>query len=170
MKDNYDLTELTKRDRKRLNSRNKGNTFERKVCSILNKRFETDEFSRSPGSGAFATTHKLPEHLKIYGDIITPEKFKFCIECKKGYNEENISSLFISNSNTRNFLDQAELAAKKAKKEPMLIWQQDRKNIIVFVKSGALGTDCNKKLIFDGWDIYNLETILPLNDGQWYLN
>ena len=82
MEDKYDLTSLRKKP-KRKNSRTKGNTFERHIAKTLNDRFETTEFSRSPGSGAFATTHTLPEHLKIYGDLITPQNFKFCIECKK---------------------------------------------------------------------------------------
>ena len=85
MNDNYDLSNLRKKP-KRKNSRTKGNTFERQIAKALNDRFDTTEFSRSPGSGAFATTHSLPDHLKIYGDLITPQKFKFCIECKKGYN------------------------------------------------------------------------------------
>ena len=89
MKDSYDMKKLRKK-KKRINSRSKGNSYEREVCKLLNERFETNEFSRTPGSGAFATTHNLPEHLKIYGDVITPIKFKYCIECKKGYNKEDI--------------------------------------------------------------------------------
>ena len=81
MEDNYDISNL--KEKKNINSRTKGSTFERQICKMFNKRFNTSEFCRSPGSGAFATTHSLPEHLKIYGDLITPEKFKYCIECKK---------------------------------------------------------------------------------------
>jgi hypothetical protein len=64
MDDIYDLKNLRKKP-KRNNSRTKGNTFERQIAKILNDRFNTTEFSRSPGSGAFATTHSLPEHLKF---------------------------------------------------------------------------------------------------------
>ena len=54
--------------KKRINSRRKGNAFERKMASQLNERFGTKEFARTPGSGAYATTHQnLPEHLKILG-------------------------------------------------------------------------------------------------------
>ena len=93
MDDNYELDELLTKP-KRKNSRTKGNAFERQIAKALNNRFKTTEFSRSPGSGAFATTHSLPEHLKIYGDLITPDKFKYCIECKKGYNHLNLYSLY----------------------------------------------------------------------------
>ena len=76
------------KQKKRINSRRKGNAFERKISTLLNERFETNEFCRSPGSGAFATTHKLPQHIKVHGDLITPEKFKFVIECKSGYTSD----------------------------------------------------------------------------------
>ena len=94
MEDNFDLNKLTKDKKpKKVNSRNKGQSFERKIATMLNNRFNTKEFCRSPGSGAFATTHNIPDHLKLHGDLLTPLDFKFCIECKKGYNKENILSL-----------------------------------------------------------------------------
>ena len=101
MQDNFDLKNLMISRKKRKNSRTKGNSFERKICSILNEFFETTEFIRSPGSGAFSTTHNLPEHLKFSGDLITPKSFKFTIECKKGYNKENIGSVFNTKSDLK---------------------------------------------------------------------
>ena len=106
MKDDFDVSPLRKK--KKVNSRAKGNRFENKIAKTLNERFDTKEFCRTPGSGAFATTHKLPEYLKVYGDLITPEKFKFIIECKKGYNEEQVSDL-LNPKSTQN------------RKEPMAI-------------------------------------------------
>jgi Holliday junction resolvase len=111
MEDDFDFSNLKKK--KRVNSRTKGSSFERSICKILNERFNTTEFSRSPGSGAFATTHSLPEHLKIYGDLITPEKFKFCIECKKGYNHLNLYSLYNYSSEFWKFIEQCEKDSKK---------------------------------------------------------
>ena len=119
MEDNYDLSKLRKKP-KRKNSRTKGNTFERQVAKLLNDRFKTTEFSRSPGSGAFATTHSLPDHLKIYGDLITPEKFKFCIECKKGYNNQNLYSLYNYSSEIWKFIEQSEKDAGKCGLIPIL--------------------------------------------------
>ena len=63
--------------KKRVNSRRKGNAFEREIAKLLNTRFNTTDFCRSPGSGAFATTHLLPQYMKVYGDLITPENFNF---------------------------------------------------------------------------------------------
>jgi len=130
MQDNFDLKNLMSSKKKRKNSRTKGNSFERKICSILNEFFDTKEFIRSPGSGAFSTTHNLPEHLKFSGDLITPKSFKFTIECKKGYNKENIGSAFNSKSDLCDFIRQAEHDANKIQKNFLIIFQQDRKDIL----------------------------------------
>jgi Holliday junction resolvase len=139
MQDNFDLKNLITSKKKRKNSRTKGNSFERKVCSILNEFFETTEFIRSPGSGAFSTTHNLPDHLKFSGDLITPKSFKFTIECKKGYNKENIGSVFNTKSDLMYFIEQAEKDSQKIQKNFMIIFQQDRKDILcLFKEKGSL--------------------------------
>jgi len=131
MEDNYDISPLKKKKRK--NSRAKGSTFERHIAKILNHRFKTTEFSRSPGSGAFATTHTLPEHLKIYGDLITPQNFKYCIECKKGYNNLNLYSLYNYSSEWWSFLDQCRKDSEKCGRIPMVIFKQDRQPVLCII-------------------------------------
>jgi len=137
MNDNYDLDKLRKPKRTRINSRTKGNTFERKIAKLLNENFSTDEFSRSPGSGAFASTHKLPEHLKIFGDLITPKEFKFCIECKKGYNKENLYSLYNYSSDLWEFINQCEKDSQSCDKLPLIIYQQDRQKPLAITRKGT---------------------------------
>ena len=134
MDDNYDINELRKKP-KRKNSRTKGNTFERQVAKLLNDRFKTTEFSRSPGSGAFATTHSVPDHLKIYGDLLTPQKFKFCIECKKGYNKQNLYSLYNYSSEIWKFIEQSEKDSEKCSRLPMVIFKQDRQPTLAIIPS-----------------------------------
>ena len=124
MKDNFDLSPL--KVKKRKNSKQKGNTFERKVCDTLNERFGKDLFHRTPGSGAFATTHKLPDHLLLEGDIMVPLNFKFCIECKKGYNTEGLATFFKEKSLVKGFLEKLEKQARSIEKLPLLIIGQDR--------------------------------------------
>lgn len=130
MQDDFDLKTLVSTKKKRKNSRKKGNTFELKIAKILNEHFNTTEFMRSPGSGAFSTTHALPEHLKFSGDLITPKSFKFVIECKKGYNKENLGSYFSETSDLMSFIDQARRDATKIGKKFLIIFQQDRKDIL----------------------------------------
>lgn len=131
MNDDFDLSKLKKDKTKRKNSKVKGNTFERKICEVFNTRFKTNEFCRSPGSGAFATTHTLPDHLKVYGDIITPKAFQYIIECKKGYNKEGIGSILKSNSILNSMIAQARRDSDKCSKYFLLILAQDRKEGIV---------------------------------------
>ena len=149
MKDVFDVTPLKKK--KKVNSRAKGNRFENKVAKMLNERFETDEFCRSPGSGAFATTHKLPKHLQLYGDLITPERFRFVIECKKGYNSEGISELLNPKSNTLSMIAQASRDSRKANKKFLLIVGQDRKDPIVFTEDKPTQISSSAGLLFEGY-------------------
>lgn len=174
MKDDFDISKLKKTKKKRINSRTKGNTFERKVCEILNERFNTTDFCRSPGSGAFATTHKLPEHMQVRGDLITPKDFAWTIECKKGYNKESVASIFNPNSEIRSFITQAESDAEKANKNFMIVFKQDNQNTIVIIKwieNIILNNDhvmftINEKAYF----MFRFEEFLKLNTNnvQWY--
>jgi len=124
MKDDFDVTPLKKK--KKVNSRAKGNRFENKVAKTLNERFNTKEFCRTPGSGAFATTHTLPEYLKVYGDLITPEKFKYIIECKKGYDGEQVCDLLNPKSEVSKMIAQAYRDSKKSSRKFLLVIGQNR--------------------------------------------
>lgn len=131
MEDNYNLENLKKP--KKINSRRKGNKFENDIAKLLNKTFDTDDFMRTPGSGAFATTHKLPKHLIIHGDLITPLKFKFIIECKKGYNNLNLYDLLNYTSQLHNFSGQNQKSCKEVGKASLVILKQDRKKELALV-------------------------------------
>ena len=171
MEDNYDLKKLRTK-KKKVNSRAKGQAFERQIAGLLNDRFDTTEFARSPGSGAFASTHTLPEHLKIYGDLITPINFKYCIECKKGYNKENLYSLYNYSSDFWKFIDQCQKDSDKCGRLPMVIFKQDRHPILAIVPSNILYNSNNYIEIHrDGeriYRIYPLEHILKEQLYAWF--
>ena len=136
MEDLYNLDNLRKKP-KRKNSKAKGSAFERKVAKLLNEHFETTDFQRTPGSGAFATTHKLPDHLKIHGDLITPQNFIYTIECKKGYNDLDLYSLLNPKSKIYEFIKQTEKDADQANKSGLVLMAQDRRDIIVLIKQDS---------------------------------
>jgi len=170
MDDNYDLNELRKKP-KRKNSRTKGNTFERQIAKLLNNRFKTSEFSRSPGSGAFATTHTLPDHLKIYGDLITPQKFKFCIECKKGYNNQNLYSLYNHSSEIWKFIAQSEKDSGKCGLIPMVIFKQDRQPILAIIPQTVAVTEDIKYIEIHNhkhYRVYLFEEFIKCWDSMWF--
>ena len=175
MEDNYDISPLKKKKRK--NSRAKGSTFERSIAKTLNDRFNTSEFSRSPGSGAFATTHTLPDHLKIYGDLITPQNFKYCIECKKGYNKENLYSLYNYSSDLWGFLDQCLKDSEKCDKIPMVIFKQDRQPTLAIVPSHVQTNKLQQYIEIQKQEdafnlrvyrIYKLDDLLEDYDSLWF--
>jgi hypothetical protein len=129
MKDYVNLSDLSKlKKKKRINSRTKGNAFERKISGLLNEHYKTTEFCRTPGSGAFATTHKLPDHLKVSGDLITPLNYPYVIECKKGY-KFTVSDLLNNKSDFISIIEKVDKESKSCNKEFLLIFQQDRQNI-----------------------------------------
>jgi|TARA_R110002020_G_scaffold106771_2_gene248301 Holliday junction resolvase len=175
MEDNYDISALKKKKRK--NSRAKGSTFERQIAKLFNDRFNTTEFSRSPGSGAFATTHDLPDYLKIYGDLITPQNFNYCIECKKGYNKENLYSLYNYSSDLWGFLDQCLKDSEKCDKIPMVIFKQDRQPTLAIVPSHVQTNKLQQYIEIQKQEdafnlrvyrIYKLDDLLEDYDSLWF--
>jgi len=178
MKDNCDLKNMRQKP-KRKNSRAKGHSFERKIAAALNNRLNTTEFSRTPGSGAFASTHTLPPHLKIYGDLITPEKFRYCIECKKGYNSINLYSLYNNSSDLWGFFRQTAKDSKKCDRIPMLILKQDRKPILAAIPSYKISNliegisyieasySAGRWHMPNRWRIYEFAKLLELEDKIW---
>jgi hypothetical protein len=171
MNDNFEISALLKKKTKRVNSKTKGNVFQRKIAKTLNERFNTTDFSPTPGSGAFATTHKLPEHLQIYGDLITPRTFKYVIECKKGYNKENLGSFFNPKSELLSFVEQVKRDSTKANKEWLIIFQQDRKTCLGIVDATKpvvkhyLDTTLSSNYILMGgkYLVLPLEELLQIN-------
>lgn len=170
MKDEFDITPLKKK--KKVNSRAKGNRFENKIAKMLNERFKTKEFCRSPGSGAFATTHTLPEYLKIYGDLITPERFKYVIEIKKGYNEERVSELLNPKSQIFNMIAQAHRDSKKSSRKFLLIIGQDRRDPMAITNELGLPVSGSKiSGTFDDVDVemFRLDELLKLPEFHFFL-
>ena len=171
MKDDFDVTPL--KSKKKINSRAKGNRFENKVAKTLNDRFNTKEFCRTPGSGAFATTHSLPEYLKVYGDLITPEKFKFIIECKKGYDGEQVSDLLNPKSGISKMIAQAHRDSKKSSRKFLLIIGQNRQEPVAITNQTDLPV---KGWMFKGYiddlelAMFRMCDLLCIEDTHFFLN
>ena len=147
----------------RVNSRAKGSAFERSLARSLNGRFGTKEFCRTPGSGAFGSTHTLPDYMKVYGDLITPENFKFVIEAKKGYNI-TLEDLWRPKSDFYKFIKQASKDGKFAKKPWLLIYKKDRKKeIVVCIDPFPLQEII---LVKGKYYVYLLEDVLELDDSK----
>lgn len=167
MKDDFDVSKLIKKKRK--NSKKKGNKFERDLATILNEKFDTKDFCRTPGSGAFATTHTLPEHLRVYGDLITPLNFKYTIESKVGYNKESIISLFNENSILSQMILQARRDGEKSKKLFLLIIKQDYQKAIVVSNDNGLESHLNKVLKFNDLILFEFDEMITLDRKLFFI-
>jgi hypothetical protein len=148
----------------RINSRTKGNAFERALAKKLNLRFDTTEFCRTPGSGGFATTHKLPEHLHVHGDLITPKDFKFIIEAKRGY-DIKFEDIWKPKSKLFEFIAQATRDGEAGKKPWLLIYKKDRQKEIVICE---VSLPSIPKATIKQYNLYLLEDILALPDEVFY--
>ncbi len=82
-------------------SKAKGNKFEYDVVKVLNDVYSTEEFSRTPNSGAmmgrsnWGKNQGLAENVKrtLGSDIIVPDWFKFSVECKHYKDKPNYSEI-----------------------------------------------------------------------------
>ncbi|MBT4111472.1 hypothetical protein HOE37_06450 [Candidatus Woesearchaeota archaeon] len=158
--------QVASKKRKKINGKQKGASFERHLAKLLNGKFDTKDFSRTPGSGAFATTHSLPAHLQIYGDLITPKDFLFCIEAKSGYNV-NLYDLVKDNSEIHKFIRQAKKDAKKAGKQWMLIYKKTRNKPLVILPKYYFKELKSKSITVYQMNIsiYLLEDVLALENS-----
>tara|TARA_R110000744_G_scaffold79783_2_gene156578 strand:+ start:357 stop:863 length:507 start_codon:yes stop_codon:yes gene_type:complete len=150
----------------RVNSKKKGANFERKIAQMFNERFKTTEFNRTPGSGAFGSTHQLPQYLIVHGDLITPQNFKYTIECKNGYNLE-LDDLFKPKSDFFRFIEQAKADAKRCSREWMLIYKKDRRKELVVV-DGPLARLTHVVVVHDNYYVYLLKDVLALPEAFWF--
>ena len=150
----------------RVNSKQKGAAFERKIAKTLNERFNTTEFSRTPGSGAFGSTHQLPQHLIVHGDLITPQNFKYTIECKNGYNVE-LEDVLKPKSDFYKFIEQAKSDAKRASRDWMVIYKKNRKKEVCVV-GGRIGSLKNFVSVGGKYYLYLLKDVLALPESFWF--
>ena len=129
-----------------INSKNKGNTYERKISKLLSDTFFhitnlKSAFYRNASSGAFfggKNQFRITTHDKAhqqFGDIICPANFNFSIECKHYKSPPGWNS-FINQSVKQwdTWLEQAEQDSTNASKKVMLIVKYNNCDEIVFVK------------------------------------
>lgn len=115
-----------------MNSKNKGNTFERKICKLLSqwitKGEREDILWRSISSGAWNTIKKRTTTTQI-GDITyiddlgKPFIEKFAIECKS-YKDVQMIKLFNQNSIINKWWDKINEEAQG--KYPLIIFKENR--------------------------------------------
>jgi hypothetical protein len=116
-------------------SKSKGNKLERDVRDVLNTMYDTEEFARTPGSGAlmgqsnFRKNSGLEDMTKrtLGSDLICPEWFPASIECKNYADKPNYSTIIKSDDKTLNgWLGETIFDAINFGLVPMLVFRTNR--------------------------------------------
>lgn len=117
-------------------SKDKGNRLERDMRDLLNHAFETDQFARTPNSGAimglsnWEKNQKLEDSTKraLGSDIICPSWFRFSIECKNYKDKPNYASLiWDKDTDLDGWIGEVLFDAINMKRTPLLFFRTNRK-------------------------------------------
>ena len=164
------LENLGRKEKKKVNSKDKGKRGERDLCAVFSERFsDKNGFFRVVGSGAHGHRLMAEQAVQVLtADIVCPEGFKFSVECKYGYADIDLCTCFDKGiKNLDDFLDQAEKDAVRVGKLPMLCWRKPRQNWLVFVKA-ASAPDGTYKLYYRDWVGMSLTELFKQPDSFFF--
>jgi hypothetical protein len=160
------------------NSKNKGNTFERKISKILSDRFKEitgleQSFRRNIDSGSFfggsnqsrAQTYDTTK--ATFGDIMCPEKFKFNLECKH-YKTAPSFGIILKQENKQwdTWILQARQDCVNANQQMMLVIKYNGVDEFVFLEQTAL--DLEPIFNYKEFKAYALSDLLLLSDSFFF--
>jgi len=155
------------------NSKKKGNRAELKIATMFKEQFD-DKFSRTPNSGAFASTHSLGAVAQqtLAGDLICPPNFVFSIECKSGYNEIEIIKLISPGSNpsktkVNEFVNQSCEDAERSGLIPMLVYIKDRRSPLAFFPKNIHNRKENVQNLLSQKDIEYASFCCSYDKDEW---
>jgi hypothetical protein len=181
MEDDIDIDDIFQKRPKKIKSGKKGKRVELELVKSLNERFskvlsenpEGGKFSRSVGSGNrwSQNVHLSKAATNLYsGDIVCPEKFRFVLESKGGYNDIDLCSAFDGGqSELDEFLKQVSSDSERCKRKPMLFWKKDRKPRIAFLRSEDLGdVSFEYTMKYREWTAVSYEDLMGMDDSFFF--
>lgn len=135
-----------------INSKNKGNAFERKVAKLLSQRFSDktgieNSFRRNIDSGSFfggmnrtrAQTHSLDK--ATFGDIVCPSGFKFSVECKHYKEPPSFATIARgSNATLDQWIEQATDDASRCNSAPLIVMKFNNIAELVMLEASVWGS------------------------------
>lgn len=168
------LEKVNKKNKKKVDGKSKGDRTELHLCKLLTSHFG-EEFSRALGSGSrWSQVSNLPEHAKktLSGDICVPEKFKWVIESKGGY-EKDMDAWNILDGHLKQvdeFISQVSRDADYTKRKPLICWKRNRKPWIAGLKISDLDTvnsfPC--RIQYNEWVLVGLEQLLKFTEKSFW--
>ena len=162
-------------------SKAKGNKFELDMCRFFNALYETEEFARTPNSGAimgrsnWGRKQGLAEDVKrtLGSDIIVPDWFRFAVECKHYKDTPTYDKLIKSpgDSTVNQWLGEVMFDAINLNLHPMLIFKTNNKGthvalpayFIPFIEEVNYYVKYQTFIIF-GLDVLE-ENAIPIRDA-----
>lgn len=180
--DDLEVDDLIKNldKKKKIKSGRKGKKGERDIVDALNARFEAlfnanpawGKFSRSIGSGnRWGQSVFLPAHAKLTftGDLTCPEKFKFVIESKCGYNDIDLFAIFGGKcKELDDFIKQVSDDSTRSGRMPLLIWKKDRKEKVAFVKKDLFTERPATFIVYHEWVGVSLTWLLETKPDEFF--
>ncbi len=161
----------------KVNGKNKGNSFERKMANTLSDRFKDflgidKGFRRNADSGSFfggSNVYRAKEHdldNACFGDLMCPKNFKFSVECKHYKSAPSFQSVFAKEVPQWDlWIKQSEQDSVSAKKEPLLIIKYNNVPEFVFVKNKL---EKSEVLQYKGLYAYTLSDLLASDDSIFF--
>ena len=162
----------------KVNGKQKGNSFERKIANLLSDRFKNftgieQSFRRNPDSGSFfggqnqSRTETYDTEYAIFGDLICPKNFNFSIECKNYKTPPSFGAIMKQDCKQLDaWIAQAEQDATNAKKIMALIVKYNNVQEFVVIKGlfGALKPVVNYK----EYQLVTLDDFLSQDDERFF--
>lgn len=163
---------------KKINSKTKGSSFERRISNLLSDRFKEYSgidkcFRRNPDSGAFfgggnkSRTQTHDTDYAVFGDLICPSNFKFSIECKHYKSAPTFSSIIGGEIKQWDlWLSQVDQDSEKSNRSPFLIIKYNNVDELVVVKNTVEGLPI--RLTYKDRVIYTLSDFLTLPNSVFF--
>jgi hypothetical protein len=150
-----------------MNSKKKGNRSELYIANLLSERFGLT-FKRVPASGAHGTNlakTDIRQDAKeiLSGDIICPQNFKFSIEVKSRANFNFWDLLNKEDTETDDWIKQAEEEAIISKKKMLLIVRANNRK--PFAVINHIEGQITPGVRYKEYDIIRLDYLLAFGDG-----
>jgi hypothetical protein len=174
------LNNKDKKAKPKVDGKAKGDRTELNLCKLLTKHFG-EEFTKAPGSGALATIREnLPEHAKktLTGDLCGPDKFKWVIECKGGYEDDvDLANVLEGEGSPRlgEFIEQSSRDSAYCGRRPIICWKRNRKPWLSMVRKEDLSEDFLEehfpyRLYYRDWVMISFEKLLQITKREFWFD
>lgn len=161
----------------KVNGKNKGNSFERKIANLLSDRFKDylgieKGFRRNADSGSYfggVNSQRIDRYdlnNAYFGDLMCPDTFLFSVECKHYKSAPSFQSI-VNKEVTQwdTWIKQCEQDSANANKLPLLIIKYNNVPEFAFVKNKL---EIDDILQYKGYYSYTLSEILKLSNGIFF--